>query len=129
MIELPFFVYALIDELTLKEYSENSTSPSVEMMKLRTLRKARSYNQYLPDFVYQNRSKYEEQETYNELILSYNLDICSEINDNEINKKLETFSFYLVNGLKKLAKRYLHKINDKLYVRKEFHEESHEQNP
>ena len=123
MIELPFFVYALIDELTLKEYSENSTSPSVEMMKLRTLRKARSYNQYLPDFVYQNRSKYDEQETYNELILSSNLDICSEIKDNEINKKLETFSFYLVNGLKKMAKRYLHKINDKLYVRKEFHEE------
>lgn len=123
MIELPFFVYALIDELTLKEYSEKSTSPSVEMMKLRTLRKARSYNQYLPDFVYQNRFKYVEQETYNELILSSNLDICSEIKDNEINKKLKTFSFYLVNGLKNLAKRYLHKINDKLYVRKELHEE------
>lgn len=103
MIELPFFVYALIDELTLSEYSDKdkSVSLSVDTMKLRTLRKARTYNQYLPDFVYRNRSDFDEQN----------------------NKKSETFSSYLVNGIKDLAKRYLYKVNDRLYVKKELHEE------
>lgn len=104
MIELPFFIYALIDELTLSEYSEADKTDSlcVETMMLRTQRKARSYNPYLPDYVYKNRFDYEEQHAL---------------------KKSDTFSSYIVDGIKDLAQRYLYKVNDKLYVKKELHEE------
>lgn len=72
-------------------------------MKLRSRRKARSFEPYLPDYVYQNRFNHEEQEIYSE--------------------NATNFSLYLVKGLKGLANRYLYTKNDRLYVRKECHEE------
>ena len=105
MAEIPFFVYALTDELTLADYAQGNGlhSPSVETMKLRSRRKARSFEPYLPDYVYQNRFNHEEQEIYSE--------------------NATNFSSYLVKGLKGLANRYLYTKNDRLYVRKECHEE------
>lgn len=105
MAELPFFIYALTDELTLVDYAQgdNLAFPSVETIKLRSRRKARSLNPYLPDYIYQNRFDYEE------------LDIHSE--------HARNFSSYLVNGFKGLAQKYLYTVNDTLYVKKEYHEE------
>lgn len=105
MAELPFFLYALTDELTLTDYAQGNGlhSPSVGTMKLRSRRKARSFEPYLPDYVYQNRFNHEEQDIHSE--------------------KVKDFSSYLVKGLTYLAKKYLHVVNDTLYVRKECHEE------
>ncbi len=105
MTELPFFIYALTDELTLADYAQGNgpDSPSVETMQLRTRRKARSFDPYLPDYVYQNRFNHEEQNIHSE--------------------KAKDFSSYLVKGLKHLAKRYLYTVNDTLYVQKDLHEE------
>lgn len=105
MTELPFFIYALTDELTLADYAQGTgpDSPSVETMQLRTRRKARSFDPYLPDYVYQNWFDHEEQEIHKE--------------------KAKDFSSYLVKGLKHLAKRYLYTVNDTLYVQKKLHEE------
>ena len=105
MIELPFFIYALTDELTLVDYAREhgSTLLPVETMKLRSRRKARSYAPYLPDYVYQNSFNYEEENAHS--------------------KTTKDFSSYLVNGLKALAEKYLHTVNDTLYVKKEYHEE------
>ena len=102
MIELPFFIYALTDELTLVDYAREhgSTLLPVETMKLRSRRKARSYAPYLPDYVYQNSFNYEEENAHS--------------------KTTKDFSSYLVNGLKALAEKYLHTVNDTLYVKKEY---------
>lgn len=106
MTHLPFFVFALTDEYTLFDYQQNTTSiPSVQTLYQRTRRKARSYNPYLPDYIYQNRFDYEENTM------------------KKYGKQEMTLSSYLCSGIRMLADKYLYYQNRHLYVKKEMHEE------
>ena len=98
MAEIPFFVYSLSDELTLLDY-ESGIETSVDRIKERSIKEARKYNYYLPDYVYRNRFESEDV------------------------GKSRLLSDYLVGGLTSLAKKYLAYHNGKLYVKKELHEE------
>lgn len=105
MIHLPFFVFALTDEYTLFEYQRNSNLIlSVQALYQRTRRKARSYNPWLPDYMYQNRFDYENQ-------------------IKECGRQETNLSSYLCSGIKMLADKYLCYKNRHLYVKKEMHEE------
>lgn len=100
MAEIPFFVYSLADELTLCDY-EAGIEVSVNRIRERSIKEARKYNYYLPDYVYRNRFDSESEEL----------------------EETEWLSDYLVNGLTFLAKKYLVFHSGKLYVKKELHEE------
>lgn len=100
MAEIPFFVYSLSDELTLCDYEANM-EVSLSRIKERSIKEAREFNYYLPDYVYRNRFEYELKQT----------------------EKSNSLSEYLINGLTFLAKKYLSLHNGKLYVNKDLHEE------
>ena len=76
MAEIPFFVYSLADELTLCDY-EAGIEVSVDRIRERSIKEARKYNYYLPDYVFRNRFDSESEEL----------------------EKTEWLSDYLVNGL------------------------------
>ena len=61
MVEIPFFVYSLADELTLCDY-EAGIEVSVDRIRERSIKEARKYNYYLPDYVFRNRFDSESEE-------------------------------------------------------------------
>lgn len=106
-MDIPFFVYILTDEITLSDYESNHSIPviqSIEVLQHRSLRVSREFNQYIPDYVHENRMMYEIEKQVG-------------------NVQAKTLSDYLLNGLCFLAKKYLYCVNGHLYVRKELHEE------
>lgn len=101
-IDIPFFAYILRDTYTLSNYDSGKVTPLSEIRR-RLLDSSRSFNPYLPDYIYENRYRHE----------------------NEVPDKsyIENLGSFITNGFVSLANKYLYKVNGNLYIQKEKLEE------
>ena len=85
-IDIPFFAYILRDTYTLSNYDSGKVTPLSEIRR-RLLDSSRSFNPYLPDYIYENRYRHE----------------------NEVPDKsyIENLGSFITNGFVSLANKYL----------------------